>query len=531
MSQAIESRAGEGLTRYELFPWLQVRASLAESRSFWLLVGIAVLSGILFAANDNPALLFESEAAVILVGYVIALRVFLRASMTLVALAGVFVLVVALMGLPLVHVPGSQAEPGQSGREPLIYLWLWFWKHFIPGEAIAQKGPLPVAWMNEFLSNLIAVGIPEDTFKLAPVGLFLALGAWLRSRAAKGSAAAARWAQRFDMSRPTTLLMTAFASAAAFVYMETVHQYVVISDVQGGAQVARVFQVLINTFGADNIAKALAGVDPPIDPNFLGVIVKDYGAYKGAELLLPRLLSFMMGHGAYAAIVAYGVILAQRHPRQWWLALGSAILLSAVLHAGWDTFASELAMVPIALATGFILLSLCIRVANLDLEAGYAPAPIVGESVVPRAARAPAATPPAPPAQAPPASPPPAAVAPPKPAEPARLEPPPSSIVGALAVNCAGAPPRTVLLRRAEVVAFTEEAKLDPELEGVSVDVVASPNDPRRLGLRNAGSKTLQVAAPDGREAALEPGRIVSLVTGARFSIGALQAEVTAVDA
>ncbi len=498
MVNSTENGLSDGYTRHELYPWLNVRASFAESRSFWLLVGVVVLSGLLFTARDAPAVLVNSLAGVVLVGYVVALHVFLRSSMTLAALFGVFLLVIVLMTVPLVPVPG------EKGLQAPMWLWFWFWRDFLPGNALAQHGPFPQAWLNSFLSNFLSAGVAEDTFKLAPVGIFILLSQWLRRRADQGNVSAAVWAARFDMSRPTTVLMTAFAAAAAFVYVETVYLYV--PQAQANA--------------APIALQAMAGSG--IDPDTATAIARGFVGYKGVELLVPRLLSFLMGHGAYAAIVAYGVILAQRRPKQWPIALGSAVLLSAFVHGSWNTFANLLLILPISFAGGYILLAICARVAGLDHESGYAPAEIVGESIVSARRRATSA-PPAPEVyQARPLL--------PAAAEPLALQPPPSQVVGALTVQLKGSRPRTVLLQRAAVLTFTEEAKSDPTLEAVLIEVVADPNNPRRLGLRNVGSLSLLATAPDGRQVELATGRTMNLVTGARISAGALDCDVVAVD-
>lgn len=493
----------------DLFPWMHTKTNWLRSRTFWLLAGVAVLAALLLGEDANPQLLIDSLAAIILITYVLVLRHFLRSDISLLTLGGVFLFVVLLMKMPLLPVPG---EPGFQAP---MWLWLWFWRDLLPGEALAGAKFLPFDWLRQFASNFFSAGLAEDSFKILPVGMAILARRWLLTRPADQVWAGA-WAKRLDMSRPTTLLMVCFASAAAFVYIETVGQYV-------PNQIAETLKSLL---------ARLQGL-PADDQLFFA---SQAGIVQGLQLLVPRLLRFLLGHGAYAAVAGFGLVLALRHPRHAPRAIISLMLASACLHGAWNTFSdTDLLKIPLGLAAGFAMLTVCLRCMELDREGNYLSGSAIGESIAPQRRPPPAPNRAAAPASSPlmaqrVASPPaPAAPPPPLPIPPdmARLAAGELPILGALVIMQGSGPPLTVLLRAGARIAFAGAAPHLPQLAQASLEIMVDPAQPSRLGLKNTGIVGWDAQSPDGRAGRVEPGRVMALVTGAQMEIEGVKLQVS----
>lgn len=475
------------LTPAELFPWMNTKAAWSRSRTFWLIASVAVLAALLLGEDASPQLLIDSLATIILVTYVLVLRHFLRSDISLITLGGVFLFVVVLMKLPLLPVPGV------AGLQAPMWLWLWFWRDLLPGDALKNAQFLPFGWLREFASNFFSAGLAEDSFKTLPVVMAIFARRWLLQRPA-GQAWAGAWAKRLDMSRPTTLLMVCFSSAAAFVYVETVGQYVPNQISEIGTQWLAQLQNLPSE--AQIFFAAQAGI------------------VQGLQLLVPRLLRFLLGHGAYAAIAGFGLVLALRHPRHAPRAIVSLLLVSASLHAAWNTFSNlDLLKIPLGFAAGFAMLTVCLRCMELDGEGHYLAGSAIGESIAPqrKSHSAPAAAPnPAPQFAAPAAA-----------SEPA--------ILGALLIQDGTNHPVTLLLRAGARLDFARMAPQWPQLAQASLDVISDPAQPSRLGLKNTGTLGWDAKSPDGRVGRVEPGRVMALLTGAHMEIEGVKLQVSLV--
>lgn len=479
------------LSAAELFPWLNTKAAWIKSRTLWLVAGIAALAGLLLGDDANPQLLIDSLAGIVLVTYVLVLRFFLRSDISMMTLGGVFLLVVVLMRVPLLPVPD------QPGLQAPMWLWFWLWRDLLPGNALENAEFLPFDWLREFASAFFSAGLAEDSFKILPAVAAIFARRWLLKQPAEKTWAAA-WAKRLDVTRPTTLLMVCFASAAAFVYVETVGLYV-------PNEIARV--------GASELAK-LQGL--PSDVQFY--FATQTGIVQGLQLLVPRLLRFLIGHGAYAAIAGFGLVLALRHPRSAAQAVISLLLVSASVHACWNTFSSvDVLTIPIGFAAGFAMLTICLRCMELDREGHYQVGLAFGESIVPQRKGAGSASPVA--GLHHPAAPP-----PPAPSLPASE----AAIVGALTLETeTGGEPLTLVLRAGAKISLASAAPHWPALAQASLEVLADPAQPARVGLKNAGSVSWTAIAPDGREGQVEPGRVMGLLAGARLDIQGIKGRVS----
>lgn len=475
----------ERLTAIELFPWLNTKAAWTKSRTFWLIAAIAVLAALLLGDHASPQLLIDSLATIVLVTYVLVLRFFLRSDIPLLTLGGVFLFVVLLMKVPLLPVPG---EPGLQAP---MWLWLWVWRDLLPGNALEHAEFLPFDWLRSFASAYFSAGLAEDSFKILPAVIAILARRWLLQQPAQKTWAHA-WAARLDMSRPTTLLMVCFASAAAFVYVETVGQYV---------------PNQINQTG-NSMLSALQGLPSDVQAFF----ATQAGIVQGLQLLVPRLLRFLLGHGAYAAVAGFGLVLALRHPRNAAQAVISLLLVSALLHASWNTFSDQdLLKIPIGFIAGFAMLTVCLRCMELDGEGNYRAGLAFGGSIVPQRK-----TPPAP--QAPSHATPQVAPQPifaPIPKEPA--------ILGALVLQADTGDPVTIFLRPGAPIPLASAAPHWPQLSKASMEILADPAQPARLGLKNTGSIAWAATAPDGREGKVEPGRVMGLLSGARLEIDGIR--------
>ena len=470
----------------ELFPWMNTKAAWSRSRTFWLIASVAVLAALLLGEDASPQLLIDSLATIILVTYVLVLRHFLRSDISLITLGGVFLFVVVLMKLPLLPVPG------EAGLQAPMWLWLWFWRDLLPGDALENAQFLPFGWLREFASNFFSAGLAEDSFKILPVVMAIFARRWLLQRPA-GQAWAGVWAKRLDMSRPTTLLMVCFSSAAAFVYVETVGQYV---------------PNQINEIVAQRLAQ-LQNLPSEAQVFFAA----QAGIVQGLQLLVPRLLRFLLGHGAYAAIAGFGLVLALRHPRHAPRAIVSLLLVSASLHAAWNTFSNlDLLKIPLGFAAGFAMLTVCLRCMELDGESHYLAGSAIGESIAPQRKTTSA------PAMAPAPA--------PRPVTPIASEP---AIIGALLIQDGARHPITVLLRVGARMDFSRMAPQWPQLAQAGLEIMADPAQPSRLGLKNTGSVGWDAQSPDGRAGRVEPGRVMALVTGAQMEIEGVKLQVSLV--
>lgn len=470
----------------ELFPWMNTKAAWSRSRTFWLIASVAVLAALLLGEDASPQLLIDSLATIILVTYVLVLRHFLRSDISLITLGGVFLFVVVLMKLPLLPVPG------EAGLQAPMWLWLWFWRDLLPGDALKNAQFLPFGWLREFASNFFSAGLAEDSFKILPVVMAIFARRWLLQRPADQAWAGA-WAKRLDMSRPTTLLMVCFSSAAAFVYVETVGQYV---------------PNQINEIGVQRLAQLQ---NLPSDAQVF--FAAQAGIVQGLQLLVPRLLRFLLGHGAYAAIAGFGLVLALRHPRHAPRAIVSLLLVSASLHAAWNTFSHlDLLKIPLGFAAGFAMLTVCLRCMELDGESHYLAGSAIGESIAPQRKTTSA------PAMAPAPA--------PRPAAPIASEPP---IIGALLIQDGARHPITVLLRMGARMDFSRMAPQWPQLAQASLEIMADPAQPNRLGLKNTGIVGWDAQSPDGRAGRVEPGRVMALVSGAQMEIEGVKLQVSLV--
>lgn len=485
------------LSAAELFPWLNTKAAWLKSRTLWLIAAIAVLAAVLLGEDANPQTLIDSLATIVLVTYLLVLRFFLRSDIPLLTIGAVFLFVVALMKVPLLPVPG------EAGLQAPMWLWLWLWRDLLPGNALENAEFIPFAWLRAFASNFFSAGLAEDSFKILPAVMAIFARRWLLKQPADKPWAAV-WAKRLDMTRPTTLLMVCFASAAAFVYVETVGQYV---------------PNRINSTGTSMLG-ALQGLPQDVQTFF----ATQAGIVQGLQLLVPRLLRFLIGHGAYAAVAGFGLVLALRHPRNTAQAVISLLLASAFLHACWNTFSNQdLLNVPIGLAAGFAMLTVCLRCMELDGEENYQAGLAFGGSIVPQrrpAGAASAARPAAPPPR-------PAAVS-----VPAMAPPPPPSVpeagpVGALILEGETGDPVTVLLRAGAKIVLANAAPQWPQLAEASVEIVGDPAQPARLGLKNIGATNWRATAPDGREGQVEPGRVMGLLAGARLEIQGIKGRIS----
>lgn len=484
MQDKINPTPNERLTAIELFPWLNTKAAWMKSRTFWLIAAIAVLAALLLGDHASPQLLIDSLATIVLVTYVLVLRFFLRSDISLLTLGGVFLFVVLLMKVPLLPVPG---EPGLQAP---MWLWLWLWRDLLPGNALENAEFLPFDWLRSFASAYFSAGLAEDSFKILPAVMAIFARRWLMKQPADKPWAQA-WAARLDMSRPTTLLMVCFASAAAFVYVETVGQYV-------PNQISETVNSKLS---------ALQGLSNDVQIYFAA----QAGIVQGLQLLVPRLLRFLLGHGAYAAVAGFGLVLALRHPRNAAQAVISLLLVSALLHASWNTFSDQdLLKIPIGFIAGFAMLTVCLRCMELDGEGNYRAGLAFGGSIVPQR-KAPAA--PQPGAQ-------PAQMAAQMAITPIPKEP---AILGALILQAESGDMVTIFLRPGASIPLASAAPHWPQLANVSMEILSDPAQPARVGLKNTGSITWAAIAPDGRAGQVEPGRVMGLLSGARLEFDGIK--------
>ena len=149
-------------------------------------------------------------------------------------------------------------------------------------------------WPSRWLGYTLGVGVPEELFKAVP--MFVAMAITLQG--------SEPWRTRCKVGEPLDGVLIGAASAAGFIYAETLGQYV------------------------------------QMRPDALTQL----------ELVIPRVIDAITGHIAYSAIFGYYLGLAMRYPAQRTRLMLTGLLIAAVLHGTWDSLPGD-----VSLATRMLL--------------------------------------------------------------------------------------------------------------------------------------------------------------------------------
>lgn len=383
---------------------------------------------------------------------------------------------------------------------PVLGAFIYVFRHILPGDT-----PKDAGFVGTFVTMFFGAGLMEELMKAVPalIGLQLALRSSPPTTDLKG-----RLVDALTVRTPLDGIMIGLAAGAAFIYVETLYQYV---------------------------------------PNTVTQVAKTHGAgsgfANGFALLFPRVLHGVVGHMAWAGISGYFIGLAARYPGSLVKLLAIGWLAPSLLHAFWNSSShiGQAGMYLSAAASLVVFVACLLKAKQLELvQAGGRHAPT--DSIVigaPASASAPgtgtsaatglmaalsglsgslfgrmsAATAAAPAAE--PAAQTPAAPAPSAPAAAPRF-----------ILACAGQRYGILPGQTIDLATLFPAQGLAPGSHAV---VSVHPQDATAIGLKNLTQETWAAVLESGASTNVPPGRHLKLVAGEKIRIGAVTIEVEAV--
>jgi RsiW-degrading membrane proteinase PrsW (M82 family) len=362
------------------------------------------------------------------------------------------------------------------------------------------------SWLIRFIKMFFLAGLPEELLKSIPVFLGVLIALKLKDRASPLA--------QLSVNEPLDGVLLGVAAGLGFAFVETLTQYVP-EVMAGGLDSARaIYTVYIATAKLVGAAQAAVMIQKLMP-----------GAASSLQLLIPRLLSGICGHAAYAGIFGYYIGLAFYKPANRVKTLLIGLAIAASCHAAWDSDLGNLGMTIVALLS-FALLMACIAKGRelSPMRAQLQPSQIVDSlsRIYPTAAVA-ANTGPVVVAKAAAPAPTPA----PRPA-PAAAAPQNSmtwdddSNLLTLEIGTARIP-ATAGARLYERQAPGAESI---NADNIVAEINANPSDPSMLGIKNLSTQVWQVTTDKGEQRDLVTGRSVRLTRGTQIRIGDLVAYV-----
>ncbi len=349
---------------------------------------------------------------------------------------------------------------------PLFLPYVFVFRILLPGtpHMTAQSTFIPT-----FIAMFFGAGLAEELLKATPT-LF---GVWWTIKAQSESSLKKNWWWKIIHVRGPLdgALMGVFAGGG-FTFIETATEYV-----------PNMVHSITQKTG--NLALGMAG---------------------GLLLLLPRVLSALVGHMAWAGINGYFIGLAVIRPKQMWKLLGIGWLTAALIHALWNsvpTISPALGYV-IAGITAVGLAAAILKARHIDAKEAGRPVETFGSIVVdhdekPKQRTTKAHTPT------------PAAAA--NPATPASAQ----AGTEALALNIEGL---QIPLRVDNNIDLGAEPALGGRGAGVTGAIVPHPTRANVVGLRNSGGIAWTVTLRDGSTQTIETDQNIRLAPGVMIDFG-----------
>ncbi len=338
------------LTKSQVLPWLSSRFQVGTSRTFWVVIAIAMLIALLFNNNSYSYMLYM-VAGMLVVVFLFSLKMFLRSNVSI-----------------------------------FLLLFAFFSDYQL----------LKTAFWNNATASLdfFSRGIVDDLLILLPFGVLILLqtGLMRLSPTYVDDSTKAKLITWAGLGRATAVIMILASSGAAVAFNIVVDRYVVPQVVY--VERDRLLDV-VDSLPVDKNAtmkysyKGAPHKDPKSGELTRDHIVEmDYGdwrneilpavggaAYlKGIKTMVPRMLIFLFGFGAYAALAGYLISRWRAHeikvPRAIIYGIGALILLERL----WSLFAAAPVLtVPSALLvamTGVVLVAAGLKAIELDHSAG-----------------------------------------------------------------------------------------------------------------------------------------------------------------
>lgn len=393
-------------------------------------------------------------------------------------------------------------------------------------------------WVLKFVQSLFNAGLPEETLKAIPVAIGVYIGISLLGRFKAGHPA-----RQLAVIEPLDGILIGVASGFGFAFAETVFQYVpgvilnsqetvrgllyalktigypvrLPQDTSQLQDIAALFSLLANKIGFERATFELAQI-----------LQNRQGA--GLELMIPRLLSGLFGHAAYAGIFGYFIGLAALKPGARVKTVLIGVAVAATLHALWNSSAGSVMMFFVLSMAAFVCLAVTIikaraisperdQLAASQLIDRFAPGGMSTIRPVERAM----------PAAAPDAN----AVAERTTAHPAMVPASPAAQIGSLTWDD-DSNLRVLEVGTARIPATAGSRLYERQVPGarsgqgdaVVAEVTAHPNDPSVLGLKNLSDQSWSLVTVEGEQRELAPGRSIRLVAGLQVRIGDLSVRV-----
>jgi RsiW-degrading membrane proteinase PrsW (M82 family) len=166
-------------------------------------------------------------------------------------------------------------------KTPVFSLFAYVFRQVLPGNI--QHGENP-GFITQFIGMFFGAGMCEELFKALPVFIALWIGTSLKSP----------WRERIGVWEPLDGILLATASAAGFILLETMGQYV---------------------------------------PNQVAQV----GELGALHLLIPRIMNAVCGHMAYSGYFGYFIGLSVLNPAKRWQILAIGYLTASTLHGLWNS--------------------------------------------------------------------------------------------------------------------------------------------------------------------------------------------------
>ncbi|MBU6185311.1 MAG: PrsW family intramembrane metalloprotease [Cyanobacteria bacterium REEB444] len=177
---------------------------------------------------------------------------------------------------------------------PVFVLFVLVFREILPGKIPGSDAELDV--ISTFIAYFFGAGLCEELLKALPVFILHWLGTQLKTP----------WKERIGVWDPLDGILIATASAVGFTLLETLGEYV---------------------------------------PRTIESVTQESGQYAGEliglQLLIPRILGSIIVHIAYSGYFGYFIGLSIMKPSKRWTFLAIGWLTSSLIHALWNTFASN----------------------------------------------------------------------------------------------------------------------------------------------------------------------------------------------
>ena len=418
------------------------------------------------------------------------------------------------------------------------------------GGGSAGKGD---TFVISFVKMIFRAGLPEESLKAIPVlfGVFLGWKLMIR-RDASGMA------RQFAVLDPLDGILIGVASGFGFAFAETVLQYVPGTIVDSTQTVAGLLMVLQQQGLRIQLPQDTSNIQDIY--NLFVLLGKKIGVERatfelqqiianrqgvGLQLMIPRLLSDVFGHAAYAGIFGYFIGLAALKPvgRVKTILIGLAVAVT--IHALWDATTGSAFTYFLLSMVAFVGLAIAIMKARtIAPDRSQLVASQIIDRFAARSARSATASAPVGPAAAP-ARPTTFATSPqttgfapgtppmgPLPSA-AKYQAPAAPLAGSITWDDESNL-RIIEVGTARVPASVGARLYERQVPGshagagdsVIAEVSANPNDPNVLGLKNLSDTVWQVTTTSGQQRELLPGRSVRLEAGLAIRIGEMVAHV-----